>query len=159
MTNRLNLTQSRLHARQLRGEAETWQLAHTGGAAEDGIRRPLPRSLAIRAARADDAVALKRLAQLEGRRQPTLLSRVLVAEVGGELVAALPLDGGEAIADPFRQTAQLVAILKLQAGQLRLDGPRVGLRARLRRLLGPAAGTPVAPVTPGRAPMLAQRDC
>jgi hypothetical protein len=158
MTNRLNLTQSRLHARRLRGDAETWQLAHTAGEAEDGIRRPLPRSLAIRAARADDAPALRRLAQLEGRRQPTL-PRVLIAEVGGELLAALPLDGGEAIADPFRPTAQLVAMLRLQAGQLRLAGPRVGLLARLRRLLGPAADAPVAPVTPGRAPMLAQRDC
>ena len=33
---------------------------------------------------------------------------MLVAEVDGEIVAAVPIDGGRAIADPFRPTADVV---------------------------------------------------
>jgi hypothetical protein len=44
---------------------------------------------------ADDAI--ERLAQLDSARRPT--GPVLVAAVGGEPVAAVPLDGGPAIAD------------------------------------------------------------
>jgi hypothetical protein len=58
---------------------------------------------------------------------------MLVAEVDGELCAALPLDGGEAFADPFRPTGELVSLLEMRAVQLRgsLPGPR-----RIARLLG-----------------------
>jgi hypothetical protein len=42
-----------------------------------------------------------------------------VAEVSGEVVAALPLDGSRALADPFRRTKHLVAMLELRAQQLR----------------------------------------
>jgi hypothetical protein len=86
---------------------------------------------------------------------------VLVAEVGGELVAALPLDGGDAVADPFRPTAALVEMLTLRAQQLR-DGDhqhRRGLRRRIASLLRPAPHHPaMAPATPGNAAMLVVRD-
>jgi hypothetical protein len=35
------------------------------------------------------------------------------------LVAALPLDGGAALADPFKPTSDIVALLELRARQLR----------------------------------------
>jgi len=43
----------------------------------------------------------------------------LVAEVGGTPVAALPLEGGRAVADPFRPTAEVVTLLTARAAQLR----------------------------------------
>ena len=64
-----------------------------------------------------DAEALDRLAQLDSRRAPRGI--VLVAEVGGELWAALSVDDGHAVADPFRPTGELVALLLERARQLR----------------------------------------
>src|SRR5436309_2291161 len=69
--------------------------------------------ITIRLAGADDAHALSRLAVLDSARAPA--GDVLVAELRGELLAALPLDGGRAIADPFHPTADLVALLELRA--------------------------------------------
>ena len=71
----------------------------------------------VRFAYPDDESGLRRLAALDS--QPTLTGRALVAEVGGELWAAVSL-GGEprAIADPFRPTAELVALLRERAQRL-----------------------------------------
>jgi hypothetical protein len=62
----------------------------------------------------DDAIA--RLAQLDSARRPRCA--VLVAAVHGHAVAALPLDGGPAIADPFQPTAELVSLLEIRLAQL-----------------------------------------
>ena len=43
----------------------------------------------------------------------------LVAEIDGRLRAALPLDGGPAIADPRHDGLDLVELLRLRALQLR----------------------------------------
>jgi hypothetical protein len=59
---------------------------------------------------------------------------VLVAEVAGELWAALEIGSGAAIADPFRPSAQLVELLRLHAGSERRPE-----RDRLGRLLPRAA--------------------
>ena len=64
----------------------------------------------LRRSTAQDAAALTRLAQLDGAPRP--VGAVLVAELDGEIVAAVPVEGGRAIADPFRPTAELVALLK-----------------------------------------------
>jgi len=86
-----------------------------------------------------DAAALSRLAQLDSAPSPEPVG-VLVAEVGGELRAALPLDGGRAIADPFQRTAELVAMLRDRARQLQAPGPRrAAWHWRLLRPLRPAA--------------------
>ena len=55
--------------------------------------------------------------------------------------AALPVDGGRTIADPFRSTAALVDLLDLRAAQIaRTAAPeRRGLRLRARRALAHAA--------------------
>jgi len=63
-----------------------------------------------------DDPALDRLAELEGRPQPQ--GRHVVAEIDGAVVAALPLAGGPALADPFRSTAQLMPLLELRRRQL-----------------------------------------
>jgi hypothetical protein len=41
-----------------------------------------------------------------------------VAEVDGNIHAAISLSDGRAIADPFRHTAELVDLLKMRAAQL-----------------------------------------
>ncbi|MEA2404799.1 MAG: hypothetical protein QOE08_1446, partial [Thermoleophilaceae bacterium] len=93
----------------------------------------------IRPARTDDGYALSRLAALDSSAAPT--GRILLAEVDGELVAALPVDGGRPIADPFRATTALVALLELRAAQIaKATRPeRRGLRVRARRALAHAS--------------------
>jgi hypothetical protein len=66
-----------------------------------------------------DIDAIRRLAALDSK--PVPVGGVLVAEQAGELVAALPLDGGEVLADPFRPTAEVVALLERKASELRTD--------------------------------------
>jgi hypothetical protein len=67
-------------------------------------------TLIIRMAGPADAPALRHLAQLDSAPPPESVP-TLVAEVGGEMRAALSLDGGPAIANPFERTADLVAML------------------------------------------------
>jgi hypothetical protein len=85
-------------------------------------------TLTIRMAVPADAATLGRLAQLDSAPPPAPVP-MLVAEVGGELRAALPLHGGRAIADPFHRTAELVAILAERARQL-TPSPRQAVRRR-----------------------------
>jgi hypothetical protein len=102
------------------------EVERIGSGAADG--------LVIRLARADDAVAVSRLAALDSQRAPA--GALLLAEMAGELWAALPLDGGPALADPFRPAAEVVDLLRVRAAQLRQSGPAPASAARLPRLLG-----------------------
>jgi hypothetical protein len=72
--------------------------------------------LSIRAAGPSDRAAVSRLAALDDA--PAVPAAALVAEVDGHVVAALPLESGRPIADPFEPTADLVALLRLRARQL-----------------------------------------
>jgi hypothetical protein len=93
----------------------------------------------IRRATRADAWALARLGALDSdRRTGELLARhaaehdVLVAEVGDTIEAALALNGGLAVADPFRPSAVSAELLALRARQLggaaARDGhPRLGV--------------------------------
>jgi hypothetical protein len=93
------------------------------------------KTLTIRRADASDASALFRLAALDSAAPPT--GDHLLAEVAGELWAAVEIDSGHAIADPFRPSAELVDLLRLQ---LSLDGrPERAERRMLGRLLPRAA--------------------
>ena len=84
----------------------------------------------IRRTTPDDVTSLRRLAALDSKRP--IESDALVAEVDGELLAAVSLTGDEAIANPFRHTADLVAMLEMRAAQLAAPGkPRRSLRARV----------------------------
>ena len=67
----------------------------------------------LRLAHAEDGPKLADLADLDSAPVPH--GDVLLAEVDGQVAAALPLDGGRAIADPFRQTAGLVEMLRIRA--------------------------------------------
>jgi len=69
--------------------------------------------IAIRPALPTDRRALARLAELDSA--PALLGPVLLAEVGGRIVAAVGLRSGARIADPFVPTADLLALLELHA--------------------------------------------
>jgi hypothetical protein len=89
----------------------------------------------IRRTTPGDADALRRLAALDSRRP--LSGDALVAVVDGELHAAVSLTGGDAIADPFKPTADLVAMLEMRAAQL--AGPEPSRRSLRARLL-PARG-------------------
>ena len=71
----------------------------------------------IRSSSAADSGRLQRLALLDSAPAPH--GPMLVAERGGILVAALPIGGGRAIADPFEPTAGIVGLLELRRNQLR----------------------------------------
>lgn len=90
-------------------------------------------SVTVREVTPDDACELKRLADLDCSSVPALPA--LVAEVEGDLVAALPLQGGSAVSDPFRRTAAIVHLLELRATQVN-SGPGYRPRRGLHRLLG-----------------------
>ena len=87
--------------------------------------------LTIRFASAADAPALERLAELDSSYVPHGL--VLVAEVGGELWAALSVESGHAIADPWRPSADAVLMLAQRSRQFkRISRPRSHRLGRLR---------------------------
>jgi hypothetical protein len=71
----------------------------------------------IRAARGSDGPALRRLAELDSRPIPA--GELLVAESDDEMVAALSVDTGAGVADPFRHTADVVDLLAYRAKGLR----------------------------------------
>jgi hypothetical protein len=91
---------------------------------------PAVDALVIRPAYPDDAPTLARLAALDSQRPHA--GSMVVAERGGRILAAIALDGGRTIADPFVPTADLVALLKLHAA----DSARsiAGRRDILRRV-------------------------
>ncbi len=74
-------------------------------------------SLTIRLAVPADEDALAGLAGLDSSRPPRGL--VLVAEVRGELWAALSLDDGHAVADPTRPSGELAWLLLERGRRLR----------------------------------------
>ena len=73
--------------------------------------------LTIRYAVPADADALDTLAQLDSSRAPR--GAVIVGEVGGEIWGAISVDDLHAVADPFRPTGELVALLLTRARQVR----------------------------------------
>jgi hypothetical protein len=75
-------------------------------------------TVVIRAARGSDGPALRRLAELDSHERVPA-GDLLIAERDDELVAALSVDTGERIADPFRRTADVVDLLAYRARRLR----------------------------------------
>jgi hypothetical protein len=66
--------------------------------------------LLLRPATAADAAALERLAALDSARP--LTGEVMLAHAGGDVRAALSLQTGRAVADPFYPSAELVDLLR-----------------------------------------------
>jgi hypothetical protein len=94
-------------------------------------------AMTIREASATDRRALVRLAQRD--TSPVPGGRLLIAEVDGEVRAAIEVDSGRAIADPFRPTAELVDLLRRRAAQIR-DARRRPLRILARTPAPPRGG-------------------
>jgi hypothetical protein len=74
-------------------------------------------TIVIRYARPADGPALTRLAALADRRLPD--APFLVGEADGEIIAAIPIGGGDVVGDPFRVTLDVVELLRLRSSQLR----------------------------------------
>jgi hypothetical protein len=87
-----------------------------------------PTTFTIRRASAGDSAAVVRLAALDSATAPT--GDLLLGEVEDELWAAVEIDSGTAIADPFRPSLDVVELLRLRAKMMRRDSeaPRRGLR-------------------------------
>jgi hypothetical protein len=137
----LNLQLARDRAEELRRDAGRGAGARVS---RQGVAPAQP-SIVIRPDRPEDRRALDRLAALDCARVPA--APLLVAEVAGELRAALSLADGATIADPFHRTASLLALLTMRAEQLQAE-PRADRRrlarlrrwaARARRLSAPAS--------------------
>lgn len=105
----------------------------------------------VREANGADARALERLAQLDSSTVPA--APVIVAVLGDEIRAAASMRDGAAIADPFRPTAGLVAMLRMRAGYpVEVAGSPIkavgrSLAGRSRR--DPRVPAPSAPSVPG----------
>jgi hypothetical protein len=97
-------------------------------------------AICLRLAATGDDPALEQLAELSGRVKAQ--GPWIVADVDGQLWAALPLAEGEPLVDPFRPTAELRALLSLRAQQLRATSTSSGddatqRRRRFRSMWGP----------------------
>ena len=106
--NRLDLLFARERRRDLRRQAargQVWRNAQT----------PITR-VTLRYAAEADGGRLADLAELDSAQPPS--GPTLVAEIDGRIRAALPLDGGAPIADPFHRGSELVDLLRLRATHL-----------------------------------------
>ena len=94
--------------------------------------------ITIRRAGADDAAAVERLAALDSQHAPA--QPVLLADVDGDLRAAVSLRDGSVIADPFVDTRTVKSLLLTRAAQLRGDHVRRSRRFGVRVLGRPSFG-------------------
>ena len=72
--------------------------------------------MTLRRYSAEDHASLAHLAALDSSKPPQ--QPVVVAEVGGELRAALSLNDGSLVADPFHLTGAVADLLRAYARQL-----------------------------------------
>jgi hypothetical protein len=87
-------------------------------------------TIVLQHAAAEHERALRDLSQLDSARVVT--RPALMAVVDGRLVAAASLHDGRIVADPFTESAEAVALLRVRAAELRSDARR--------RTLFPRAG-------------------
>jgi hypothetical protein len=93
----------------------------------------------------EDQERAVQLAQLETKRP--LEGQLLGASVGGQLVAAIAIESGESVADPFLSSAHARAMLELRASQLNGRDRHLSHRGRLlgRRGRRARAALPASP--------------
>jgi hypothetical protein len=96
------------------------------------IRSNISSGVYIRWATPSDLPALERVAALDSKRLPA--GPLLVGIVDGRIWAAVATIGGQAIADPFEPSGDLVGLLRARASQLRDSQPSVPV-LRLEPLL------------------------
>jgi hypothetical protein len=70
-------------------------------------------TITIRPAGPSDTTAVARLAELDSQRAPD--GDVLIAFRNDEPVAAISVDSGQVVADPFRPTISIVELLRTTA--------------------------------------------
>jgi hypothetical protein len=87
--------------------------------------------LVLRSSTAADVASLERLAALDSARP--LTGEVMLAHAGGDVRAALSLETGRVVADPFYPSAELVELLRAASG----TAPRRS-RRRAARVARPA---------------------
>ena len=114
------------------------------GRSYGATREPVERPVTIRICGPADKQALCRLAELDSARP--LEGTILAAESEDEPLAAICVETGRVVADPFSHTAGLVDLLRGRAAQLERAKARFAQRGRrLRRtrawLAGPAQGS------------------
>jgi len=93
------------------------RLSRRGRSEPSSFRDADDASVLIRHAAPTDAREIARLAALDEHSLP--LGDRLVGVLGGRVVAALEVDSGAAIADPFVPTEGVVELLGLRAAQVR----------------------------------------
>jgi hypothetical protein len=106
-------------ADDLRRAADANRLAHPRTQRERPVAAQ--RSVTLRSGTPADRRPLARLAELDSAAPPA--QPVLLAEVDGQLRAALALTGGAVIADPFHPTADLIDLADLNDRTVGPDDP------------------------------------
>jgi hypothetical protein len=111
----------------------------TRGQAQTQRPRRVDTNVTIRLGAPRHEHRLAKLAELDSSRTPA--QPVLLAEVDGQLAAAISLSDGTIVADPFRPTADVVDLLRVRAAQLGgyRSRPETKVWTDCRLSLGPAA--------------------
>jgi hypothetical protein len=130
MTTSLNALAASEHIADLHRAANERRIGRAGlprrrGSAAVSSTTP---AAAVRFAYPDEAGTLRRLAQLDDA--PELAGEILVATIDADVVAALSLEDGRVVANPFVLTSDAVELLRRSATAL--TGPR---RRRWRSVL------------------------
>jgi hypothetical protein len=127
----LSLALAHAKVDDLRRAADTYQL--TRRRAQPEQRGPVEQSVTLRFGSPADQRQLARLAELDS--STPLTQPVLLAEVGGQLRAALALTDGTLVGDPVYPTADLIDLLRARARQLDAT-PSIKRSRRLRSWFG-----------------------
>jgi hypothetical protein len=97
-------------------------------------------AITIRNATHGDGDRIRKLAELDGRPAPA--GDTLLAEVGGRIWAAVGIEDGAAVADPFEPARDVEWLLQMRAEQeraARAPGSRLGLLMLVRQRAGAIA--------------------
>jgi hypothetical protein len=103
-------------------------------------RHDVTEPITLRHSAHGDRERVLELAQLDGRPAPT--GDLLLAEVGGNLWAAVGIEDGAAVSDPFEPAGEVVWLLQMRAEQeraMRAPGSLMGRLMTVRQQAGAIA--------------------
>ena len=115
-----HLAVAKANADHLHRAADAHRLAHSR--AQTWRAATAERSVTLRFGTPVDEGPLARLAALDS--SAPLAHPVVLAEVDGQLLAAIAVTGGAVVADPFHPTADLIDLLRTRTRQL-AAAPRI----------------------------------